>query len=49
MEQFDVKCPKCGTVNKDLYLYERRVGTYANAVIVNSKSIGSKDLCEFPS
>lgn len=22
MEQYDVKCPKCGTVNKDLYLYE---------------------------
>lgn len=22
MEKYDVKCPKCGTVNKDLYLYE---------------------------
>lgn len=22
MEKYDVKCPKCGTLNKDLYLYE---------------------------
>lgn len=22
MEQFDAKCPKCGTVNKDLFLFE---------------------------